>query len=110
MSRKEQLEFYSVQSDKLRFNNRNQSSILFVLIQNALFGYSGISIDIISSATGLSVPTVRKNLAALLDEHLITRVQDGHKLLFDADLTEITNAVNRLQSDSQRTENEHIKQ
>lgn len=98
VSRKEQLEFYSVRSDKLRFNNRNQSSILFVLIQNALFGYSGISIDIISSATGLSTPTVRKNLAALLDEHLITRVQDGHKLLFDADLTEIKNAVNRLQA------------
>ena len=105
LSRKEQLEFYSVQSNKLRYSSRNQSSILFVLIHNALFGYSGISIDTISSATGLSIPTVRKSLTALFDQHLITRVQDGHKLLFDADLKEITNAVNRLQDDSQRTEN-----
>lgn len=109
LSRKEQLEFYSVQSNKLRYSSRNQSSILLVLIHNALFGYSGISIDTISSVTGLSIPTVRKSLTALFDQHLITRVQDGHKLLFDADLKEITNAVNRLQDDSQRTENKTLK-
>lgn len=96
VSKKEQLEFYTNQSDKLKLKSRKQSSILFILIQNALFGYSGIPIDIISSAADLSVPTVRKNLTALLDQHLITRVQDGHKLLFDADLKEIENAVNRL--------------
>ncbi|MCT4594403.1 MAG: Fic family protein [Anaeromicrobium sp.] len=66
-------------------------SILFVLIQNTLFGDSGLSVSEICEISKVGNSKVRKALKDLKDKGVLLIEKDGRKYMYDINLDKITN-------------------
>lgn len=81
----QRFEYYSKIHDDLFefFENKTQSDIVFILIQNALFDRKGISVEELKNAVKCSAPTIRHNIKILVERNLnIETANEKNKLLY----------------------------
>lgn len=82
--KQKQLQFYDKAIDTLGLDH-NIAKMLFILIQNTLFGESGMFIDELADEMQMSVPSIR-NYLKMLDEGLLLTSRDGRKNVYDINL------------------------
>lgn len=82
--KQKQLQFYDKAIDTLGLDH-NIARMLFILIQNTLFGESGMFIDELADEMQMSVPSIR-NYLKMLDEGLLLTSRNGRKNVYDINL------------------------
>lgn len=100
--RRNKLDFFGGISNKIANGDEKKDSILFVLVQNTLFGEEGLSVDElhdIINARKYNVSNVGKSklravLKELEEKDLIYITKDGRKNLYDINLNTMSNFVN----------------
>ncbi len=83
--KKQKLSFYLKRVENCGILKSNANVILCILIQNSLFGESGLNVQELSEASDLSMSTVRSCLKQLGDRYLLIEY-DGNKKLYDCNL------------------------
>lgn len=83
-SKKEQLDYYC---DKLEqeIQNEKYMSVLYILLQNSLFGEEGLRVSQCAEIANVSVSTVR-NYISQLPKGLLMVKKDGYNKLYDINL------------------------
>lgn len=69
----------------------NEHNIFSVLIQNALFATTGLTVDDISGIINKSTTTVRKILDTLSEKELIIKNTEGRQFYYTANINELDN-------------------
>jgi len=72
----------------VKFDEKDKT-LLYILVQNVLFGDSGIDVKLLSSILELSDSKVRKILNKLNESEVITIQKLGRKNIYDADLEKL---------------------
>lgn len=80
------LDFYSDVVEKIYPNDTKTSTVLFILVQNDLFGESGIDIETLSYASDLSITKIRSILKDLEIKKIISKNKSGKKFVYTMNL------------------------
>ncbi len=84
------LNFYENKINKILKNNDELEdrtlSILYVLIQNSLFGENGLSVEEITEIVDVGISKVRSTLKSFEISRIVVKKQAGRKFIYDADL------------------------
>lgn len=80
----EQLEYYHIRIKDISGEDKKRE-ILFLMMQNTLFGEEGLTVQDISDILGISLPTVRNYIKNLHDGILLVG-KTGHKNTYDINL------------------------
>lgn len=80
----EQLSYYAEKINE-EITNEKMIEILFLLLQNSLFGEEGLTVDQCAEFVNISVSTVR-NYIALLPKDLLLVTKNGYRKLYDINL------------------------
>ena len=97
--RRNKLDFFGDIADEISRGDEKKASILFILVQNTLFGEEGLSADelhCITNAGKYNVSNVgkskiRTSLKELEEEGMLYITKDGKKKLYDVDLNAMSN-------------------
>lgn len=89
IERIEKLEFYGKINEVITNGDDNLENIMFILIQNELFGEDGISIYTLASVSKLSRTTVRLLIKKLESKELLVKSKSGNKNLYNVDLDKL---------------------
>ena len=84
LNKREQLDYYFYCTEKISTND-NIKELLFILVQNTLFGYEGLSIDELSEITKFSIPAIRNYIHQSAPE-LFDISKSGKKFLYNINL------------------------
>lgn len=79
-----QLQYYGKEIERLELDN-NLKSMLYIILQNTLFGEDGMAVEEIAEAMQLSVPSIRNYLRAL-DRDVLSVTKEGRRKLYDINL------------------------
>ena len=89
------LKFYENKINSVLKNNEGLDertlSILYVLVQNSLFGENGLSVEEITGIVDVGMSKVRSTLKSFEISRIIIKKQAGRKFIYDADLDMIEN-------------------
>ncbi|GAA0103236.1 Fic family protein [Paraclostridium bifermentans] len=99
IERREKLDYYADISNITINGDANLKSIMFILIQNELFGEDGISIYTLAEASELSETTVRKLIKKLEVKELLIKSKLGNKNLYNADLEKLIKLYEEIEND-----------
>lgn len=99
IERREKLDYYGSISDTILNENEHINSIMFILIQNELFGEDGISIYTLAEASELSETTVRKLIKKLEEKELLIKSRLSNKNLYNADLEKLIQLYEETKDD-----------
>ena len=80
----EQLSYYAEKINE-EITNEKMIEMLFLLLQNSLFGEEGLTVDQCAEFVNISVSTVR-NYIALLPKNLLLVTKNGYRKLYDINL------------------------
>ena len=72
-------------------NNDKKSEILYILMQNTLFGEEGLTVEELYSVSSLGKSKIRTFLRELEDEGMLYVTKDGKKNLYDVNLNAMSN-------------------
>lgn len=89
--RRNKLEFFREIADKISRGDEKKANILFVLVQNTLFGEYGLSTDELYNTTNVGKSKIRTSLKELEEEGILYITKDGKKKLYDVDLNAMSN-------------------
>lgn len=89
--RRNKLEYFANISHKISGKDSKKRSLLFILVQNTLFGEEGLSVHELSSISKVGVSKVRNSLIELEEDGLLHIARDGRKNLYDVDLNAMSN-------------------
>jgi hypothetical protein len=81
--------FYSKKAIVLEKKKGIKDQILYILLQNTLFGIRGISISEIAQIFERSVPSVRNQLDKIGKEYFLLSKQ-GHTILYEVNLDKLS--------------------
>lgn len=84
VDKQKQLDYYDGAIDTM-ISQYSLKEMVYILVQNTLFGESGMSVEGIADAMEISVPTTR-NYLRKLDENLLLISKDGRRKLYDINL------------------------
>lgn len=85
------LKFFGDIADKISRGDEKKANILFVLIQNTLFGEYGLSADELYNISNVGKSKIRTSLKELEEEGMLYITKDGKKKLYDVDLNAMSN-------------------
>lgn len=83
-----QLKFYDRAIDRLELNG-NLKDMIFIMVQNTLFGEDGMTVEELAEEMQLSVPSIR-NYIRELDSDLLVISNEGRRKLYDINLDYFT--------------------
>lgn len=97
--RRNKLDFFTNISDKISKGDEKKASVLFILVQNTLFGEDGLSADELYHITNggkykvsnIGKSKIRTSLKELEEEGLLYITKDGKKNLYDVNLYAMSN-------------------
>lgn len=89
--RHNKLNFFEDITDKICRDDEKKASILFILVQNTLFGEEGLSIDELYEISNAGKSKIRTSLKELEKEEILHITKDGRKKLYDVNLNAISN-------------------
>ena len=73
--------------------DKKKASILFILVQNTLFGEQGLSVDDLYCITNVGKSKIRASLKELEKEGVLYITKDGNRRLYDIDLNAMSNLI-----------------
>lgn len=89
--RRNKLDFFLNISNEISGKDGKKADLLFILVQNTLFGEEGLSVHELSSISKVGVSKVRNSLIELEGDGLLHIARDGRKNLYDVDLNAMSN-------------------
>lgn len=97
--RRNKLKFFGDIADEISRGDEKKASILFILVQNTLFGEEGLSTDELYHITNggkynvsnVGKSKIRASLKELEEEGILYITKDGRKRLYDIDLNVMSN-------------------
>lgn len=98
IERREKLDFYGNINEIIADGDMNLENILFILIQNELFGEDGISVYTLAQASEISKTTIRKIIKKLEEKDLIIKSKIGNKNLYNIDLEKFINLYEEIEN------------
>lgn len=87
--RKSKLKFFKSQIDLINNIDSNIKAVFYVLVQNTLFGESGLSVQELVRITKLSDSKTRSSISELVRLNLLYVNKDGKKKIYDVDLEKL---------------------
>lgn len=79
--------------NKINSKDKGIHDILYVLVQNTLFGDEGLSVEELQSICDSSVSKIRSSLKVLENKEALRIQKDGRKKLYDVDLDKISEFI-----------------
>ena len=96
IQKNEKLVYFSSEAEKIFKYDSNEFDIIFILIQNSLFGDNGLSVEDLSIISHLGSSTVRKTLKKLETiDSLLEIYKDGRKKIYCLNLDYLELNVNK---------------
>ncbi|KFX54677.1 Fic family protein [Clostridium botulinum] len=80
------LRYFATISKKISGKDERKGKLLFILVQNSLFGEQGLSVDELHEISNIGISKVRNLLKELEGEKLLYTTRDGRRQLYDVDL------------------------
>ncbi|MCB2307383.1 Fic family protein [Clostridium estertheticum] len=80
------LNYFGDISNRVCKQDEKKSSILYILIQNTLFGEIGLSVEELSEISETGMSKVRSSLKELEEKEILYITKDGRKKLYDVNL------------------------
>ena len=80
------LNYYVSYAKKICGKDEKMFRIVFVLVQESLFGYRGLGVEELQKASGVGMSKIRNTLKYLDEKKLVKIKKDGNKILYTADL------------------------
>jgi Fic family protein len=87
--RRDKLNYFEDLADNICDDDSKMTGVLYVLIQNSLFGDNGLSVEEIQGICNLSESKVRDLLKALNEKDVLCIEKDGRKKLYSANLDKL---------------------
>ena len=87
------LHFFRDIADEISIGDKKKASILFILVQNTLFGEQGLSVDDLYCITNVGKSKIRASLKELEKEGMLYITKDGNRRLYDIDLNAMINLI-----------------
>lgn len=87
------LHFFRDIADEISRGDEKKASILFILVQNTLFGEQGLSVDDLYCITNVGKSKIRASLKELEKEGVLYITKDGNRRLYDIDLNAMSNLI-----------------
>lgn len=87
------LEYYGKISNKITDNDEKKRSILYILVQNTLFGETGLSIDQLYDISDAGKSKIRNSIKELEEKGLLFVIKDGRRNLYNVDLNTMSELV-----------------
>lgn len=88
------LNYFSKIGKKLCKEDNKKNKLVFILIQNTLFGDSGISVDELHEISKIGESKIRMSLKELEECDLLYITKDGRKKLYDINLNNLSESNN----------------
>lgn len=88
------LNYFSKIGEKLCKEDNKKYKLVFILIQNTLFGDSGISVDELHEISKIGESKIRMSLKELEESDLLYITKDGRKKLYDINLNNLSESNN----------------
>ena len=88
--RHDKLKYFTDLTDKICSDDKNRKTILFILVQNSLFGDNGLSVEEIQTISKLSPSKIRSCLKLLEANGFLRIEKDSRRKLYDVDLDKIS--------------------
>lgn len=85
------LNYFTNISEKMCVGDSRKFKVLFILIQNTLFGDEGLDIDDLSSICKIGKSKIRSSLKELEENNILYITKDGRKNLYDVNLNYMSN-------------------
>lgn len=91
MSKIEKLTYYEKVVDSISGEDKKLGNILFILVQNCLFGEQGLSVHEIHNMDAIDIgeSKIRSLLNSLEEKELIIKDRDGKKFIYTANLDKL---------------------
>ena len=87
------LHFFEDIADEISRGDKKKASVLFILVQNTLFGEQGLSVDDLYCITNVGKSKIRASLKELEKEGVLYITKDGNRRLYDIDLNAMSNLI-----------------
>lgn len=87
------LHFFRDIADEISRGDEKKASILFILVQNTLFGEQGLSVDDLYCIINVGKSKIRASLKELEKEGVLYITKDGNRRLYDIDLNAMSNLI-----------------
>ena len=88
--RHNKLNYFGDISEEVCKEDEKKASVLFILVQNTLFGENGLSIDELYEISNAGKSKIRSSLKELEKEEILYITKDGRKKLYDVNLNAIS--------------------
>lgn len=88
--RKTKLKFFKNQIDSISNLDSNIKNLFYILVQNTLFGESGLGVQELIKITKLSDSKTRSSISELINHDLLYVNKDGKKKIYDVDLDKLS--------------------
>lgn len=85
------LQFFGDIAHEISRGDEKKAKILFILVQNTLFGEQGLSVDDLYYITNVGKSKIRASLKELEKEGMLYITKDGNRRLYDMDLNAMSN-------------------
>ena len=85
------LNYFTNISEEMCVGDSRKFKVLFILIQNTLFGDEGLDIDDLSSICKIGKSKIRSSLKELEENNILYITKDGRKNLYDINLNYMSN-------------------
>lgn len=92
--RRNKLDFFGSIANRISNGDEKKESILFILVQNTLFGEEGLSVDELYNIANVGKSKLRILLKELEEKNLLYITKDGRKNLYDINLNTMSNFIN----------------
>lgn len=80
--------FWNIINEKYPDDEKKQA-IIFILVQNSLFGDSGLSIDEIKSISEVGISKTRNLLKELKEQNIVSVTKEGNKNIYELELNSL---------------------
>lgn len=90
--RENKLDFFKEKTDVIAKGDKKLSNLLFILVQNTLFGDDGLSVDDLHEICDTSKSKIRTSLDKLDKLGIIRKTKDSRKYLYNLDLDRLASS------------------
>ena len=84
------LNYFRDLTETLYGEDKKKAVVLFILVQNTLFGENGLSVEELSEISKVGMSKIRSSLKELKEDGILHITKDGRKRLYDVDLNAIS--------------------
>ena len=80
------LNYYVSYAEKICGKDEKMIRIVFILVQESLFGYRGLGVEELQKVSGVGMSKTRSTLKYLNEKKLVRKNKEGNKILYNMDL------------------------